>query len=104
LNRRCNMWFCENYHLIWHVPSARTTSVIDGFSMIVLEWLEKHNVKWLKDMACMRRQTEHVDLLLFAKFEDFAGNIAAIAVASQNSISPNLCLSRIVIKMLNPLE
>jgi hypothetical protein len=72
--------------------------------MIVLEWLKKHNVKWLKDMASMRRQTEHMDLLLFAKFEDFAGNMAATAVASQNSMSPNLCLSRIAMKMLNPLE
>jgi hypothetical protein len=34
-----------------------------------------------------------VDLLLFVKFEDFAGNMAAIAVVSQNLMSPNLCLS-----------
>jgi hypothetical protein len=72
--------------------------------MIMLEWLEKHNVKWLKDIISMRRQIEHVDLLLFAKFEDFVGNMAAIAVASQNSMSPNLCLSQIVIKMLDPLK
>jgi hypothetical protein len=61
--------------------------------MIVLEWLEKHNVKWLKDIASMRRQIEYMDLLLFVKFEVFAGNMAATAVVSQNSMSPNLCLS-----------
>jgi hypothetical protein len=42
-----------------------------------------------------------VDLLLFTKFEDFAGNIAAIVVVSQNLMSLNLCLSQIAMKMLN---
>jgi hypothetical protein len=55
-------------------------------------------------MASMRRQTEHVDLLLFAKFEDLAGNMAATAVANQNLISLSLCLSQMAMKMLDPLE
>jgi hypothetical protein len=72
--------------------------------MIVLKWLKKHNVKWLKDMASMRRQIEYMDLLLFVKFEDFADNMAATAIVSQNSMSPNLFLSQIAMKMLDPLE
>jgi hypothetical protein len=45
-----------------------------------------------------------MDLLLFTKFEDFADNIAAIAVASQYSMSPNLCLFRMTMEILDLLK
>jgi hypothetical protein len=57
------------------------TGVIDGFAMEVLILLKKHYVKWLENMACIRRQTEHMDQLFLAEFEDFARNMATIAIA-----------------------
>jgi hypothetical protein len=49
--------------------------------MEMLEWLKKHDVEWLKNMADMRRQTEHMDQLILAELKDFASYMTAIAIA-----------------------
>jgi hypothetical protein len=46
----------------------------------VLEWLKNHNVEWLKDMASIRRQNEHMDEILVAEINDFLRCIAATAI------------------------
>jgi hypothetical protein len=57
------------------------SGVINGFAMEMLEWLKKHDVEWLKNMADMRRQIEHMNQLILAELEDFASYMTAIAIA-----------------------
>jgi hypothetical protein len=83
---------CREEFQLAKITTARTGGVINGFAMEVLKRLKKHNVEWLKNMASMRRQAEHMNQLILAEFEHFAGYIAAIVVAQENSVSPNLSL------------
>jgi hypothetical protein len=62
------------------VATACTSSVINSFGVEVLEWLKKHNIKWLKDMACVRRQSEDMNKPLLTEFEDFSCQMAVISI------------------------
>jgi hypothetical protein len=70
---------CKEFELV-EVATTCTSSVINGFGVEVLERLEKHNVKWLEDMASMRRQNEHMDKPLLTEFEDFSCYMTSTAI------------------------
>jgi hypothetical protein len=75
-----NVVNCSKKFELIKVVIARTSSVIDGFSVEMLEWLKKHNVKWLKDMAYIRRQSEDMNKPLLTEFKDFSCQMAAISI------------------------
>jgi hypothetical protein len=71
--------YCQKFKLI-KVTTAYTSSVVNSLCVEVLEWLKNHNVEWLKDIASIKRQNEHIDEILIIKINNFLYYIAATAI------------------------
>jgi hypothetical protein len=83
--------YIEEFQLV-EIAIAYTSGVINSFAMEVLEWLKKHNVKRLENMASIGWQAEDIDQLILVEFQKFASYIATIAITQENLISANLSL------------